>query len=58
MTRYKATKKPANLYDIHLTVNAATLGTEAGDVAGAVQIAEDIATRIVALHRNRKGGSK
>ena len=54
LTSYKAERKSAHLYDIRLTVNAATMGTEAGDIAAAVMIAEDVATRIVTAHRNRK----
>ena len=54
ITRYKMTRRPGRVYDIRIAVDAATLDTEAGDVAGAVAIAEDIAHRIVAMHRRKE----
>ena len=54
ITQYRTKRIGAKKYEITTIVDAATLGTAAGDVAAAVAIAEDVATRIVETHRRSK----
>ena len=54
LTDYKIRKGSGHRYELHMTLDAAVLETEAGAVAGAVIIAEDIAHRILAFHKARK----